>query len=371
MDTKEQLSSLRSEIDAIDEKMVPLFAQRMNTTRKVATLKEQNNLSVLDENREEQVVKNAQKCAGEELAGESALFMRTVMALSRSLQHKQLFGKPTQLLPQPALPKMQDITCAYQGVAGAWGQKALLQLFEGSNQLATEYFEDVFIAVKEGRADYGVVPIENSQTGAIGETYDLLRKYGCYIVRRTQVDINQCLLAPKGTKLEEIHMVLSHPEGFKQCRRFLKGKGWELKGSRNTAVAAKAAADAADGHTAAIGSRLAAETYGLEVLMPDIMDSPDNNTSFVAIASLPEYDNNSNCISVTFSTRHRSGALCEALLPFMAGGLNLERIESRPASAGSYRFFADLRGNILKDADTLNQAASCCEYFEVIGCYTV
>jgi chorismate mutase/prephenate dehydratase len=234
-----------------------------------------------------------------------------------------------------------------------------------------EFFEDVFLAVKENRADYGVVAIENSQTGAIGETYDLLRKYGCFIVGRTWIDIKQCLLAPTGTSLHDIREVLSHPEGFKQCARFLHGRSWDLTACRNTAVAAETAAKVSNGRTAAIGSRRAAELNGLSVLAPDIMDSADNRTSFVVIAAEPEYDEQSDLISITFSTEHRAGALCETLMPFMAQGINLLRIESRPGSQGNYRFFAELKGSIIDEEvlATLRQASATCEYFEVIGCY--
>jgi prephenate dehydratase len=111
--------------------------------------------------------------------------------------------------------------------------------------------------------------------------------------------------------------------------------------------------------------------YGLNVLVPDICDSPDNRTSFVVIAARPEYDEQSNLISATFSVHHRSGALCETLLPFMASGLNLISLESRPAGLGKYRFFAEVEGCLLDErvVSSLRHAAASCEYFEVLGCY--
>jgi chorismate mutase/prephenate dehydratase len=190
-------------------------------------------------------------------------------------------------------------------------------------------------------------------------------------VGRTWIDIRQCLLAPRGTAIADVREVFSHPEGFKQCSGFLRGRAWDLTACRNTAVAAETAAAAGSGRTAAIGSRRAAELNGLDVLAPDIMDSAGNRTSFVVIASEPEYDEKSDLVSITFSTEHRAGALCETLMPFMAQGINLLRIESRPASGGTYRFFTELSGNVLEPAaaSALRQAAAACEYFEVIGCY--
>jgi chorismate mutase/prephenate dehydratase len=247
-----------------------------------------------------------------------------------------------------------------------------MKLFPEADRLSVEFFEDVFTAVKEKRADYGIVPIENSKTGAIGETYDLLRKFGCFIVDRTWIDIHQCLIAPEGTGLSDVREIFSHPEGFKQCSRFLHGRAWDLTACRNTAVAAEMVAKSGNGRTAAIGSRRAAEINGLNVLAADIMDAMDNRTSFVVISTEPEYDESDDLISVTFSAPHRSGALCEILLPFMASGLNMMRIESRPAGPGQYRFFVEIQGSVMNEEtiEALRHASVSCEYFEVIGCYS-
>jgi chorismate mutase/prephenate dehydratase len=374
MNTKEQLNELRKKIDEIDGKLIPLFAERMATAGRIAETKGMGNLAITDESREQQVVERAEALAGDEtLRGEVALLMRSILAISRERQRKTLFPSAGPLLPPPRKPPEGRIVCAFQGVPGAWSEQALSSLFPSAEKQQSEFFEDLFVAVGERKVDYGVVAIENSKTGAIGETYDLLRKYGCYIVARTWIDIRHCLLAPGGTALTDIREVFSHSEGFRQCSKFLRGKAWDLTTCRNTAVAAETAAACGDGKAAAIGSRRAGELYGLSVLAPDIMDSPENRTSFVVISPEPEYDENDDLISLTFSTQHRSGALCETLLPFMAGGLNLLQLESRPAGVGKYRFFAEVQGNILDERTiaTLRHAASACEYFEVIGCYSM
>jgi chorismate mutase/prephenate dehydratase len=369
-----RLEAIRGRIDEIDRQLVPLFEERMDVSLEAATAKMDDNQPIQDSPREQAVVDRAVALASDELRGEVTLLMRAIMALSRECQRRSLFRAELPMLPPPRKPPLhenQNITCAFQGVPGAWSEQALIKLFPDTERQAVEFFEDVFIAVKEKRADYGVAAIENSQTGAIGETYDLLRKYGCFIVGRTWMDIQQCLLAPFGTELSAIREVYSHPEGFRQCSRFLHGRAWDLTACRNTAVAAEMAANAGNGRTAAIGSRRAAVLNGMAVLAPDIMDSSDNRTSFVVIASEPEYDEKCDLISITFSTEHRSGALCETLMPFMAQGINLMRIESRPATPDKYRFFAEINGNIM-DPDVcsaLQQASATCEYFEVIGCY--
>jgi chorismate mutase/prephenate dehydratase len=372
MDVRAQMNVLRGRIDGIDERLLPLFRERMDVSLQMAEVKLRENIPIQDVARERVVVDRAVSLAGDGLRKEATLLMRTLLSLSRERQRRRMFQGGMSPLPPAREPRRQNITCAFRGLPGEWSEQALLKLFLDVPRLNVEFPEDVFLAVKEKRADYGVVAIENSRTGAIGETYDLLGKYGSFIVGRTWIDIRHCLLAPVGTTLSDVREVFSHPEGFRQCSRFLNGRGWDLTACRNTAFAAEAVAKANDGRTAAIGSRRAAEVNGLAILAPDVMDSADNRTSFVVIASGPEYDEKSDLISVTFSTAHRSGALCETLMPFMAQGINLLRIESRPATPDRYRFFAELAGNIL-DANTLatlEQAASSCEYFEVIGCYS-
>ena len=372
MEHQKQLDALRLQIDVIDEQMIPLIEARMDISKEVADIKRKNNMSIMNETREQHVVDRAVASAKEEYRGEISLLMRAVLALSRRKQRSCLLRNELPLLPPARAPIRENLACAYQGVPGAWSEQAAAELFPGAQLCSETYFEDVFVAVKDKRAHYGVVPIENSHTGAIGETYDLLRKYGCYIVGSRWIDVHHCLLAPEGISLNDIREVYSHPEGLRQCHRFLHKHAWDFVTCRNTAVAAQMAAQSDNTRTAAIGSRRAAQLNGLQVVAPDIMDSDTNRTLFVVIASEPEYDKASDLIYVTFSTAHRSGALCEALLPFMAHGVNLMRIESRPAStANKYRFFATIKGNILDDGIELaiRQTAAMCDYFEVIGCY--
>jgi chorismate mutase/prephenate dehydratase len=369
MDTK--IRELREAIDGIDEKIVALFEERMKVAKEVGDYKREHNLAIYDAGREQGIVKAATSRVPDDLRSEVTLLMRSLMALAREYQRGLLLGGDEEFLPPPRAPKREGVSCVFQGVPGAWSEQAARKLVPGAALAPAEFFEDVFTAVKQGDADYGVVPIENSQSGAIGETYDLLRKYGCYVVGRTWIDIRHCLLAKPGAKLTDIREVFSHPEGFRQCHRFLKDKPWDRIAMSNTAVAAERVRAGEGLRSAAIGSRLAAELNGLTLAAEDITDSGNNRTSFVVIAAQPEYTEESDLISITFSLAHRSGSLCEALLPFVATGLNLTRIESRPSTPDHYRFFAEMTGNILDPevADTLRHVAGVTEYMEVIGCY--
>lgn len=372
MDSKDKLKELRRDIDKIDKEMVGLFGKRMRLSERVAAVKAEGNIAILDAARERRVIDAALSLAGEPDKPATAALMRTLMALSKLRQNEQLMPCGPVSFPESSEWKRENVKVAFQGVAGAWGEHSANQIFPNATLEPQEYFENVFEAVRNGKADYGVLPIENSQTGAIGEVYDLLRTYSCYIVCEIWITVAQCLLAIEGASLSDIRTVYSHPEGFNQCRRFLKNRNWELAACRNTAYAAQMVAESNTPKLAAVGSRRAASVHGLKILAPDIMDNPKNQTRFIAISAQPVYDDTCTTTGITFSTAHTSGALCAVLQSLMIAGINMKRIESRPAANGNYRFFADLEANLLSDStwSALEQAAMQCDYFEILGCYS-
>ena len=374
---KEQLSAVRADIDSIDKELISLLEKRMMCSEKVAEIKLAGNIAIMDEGREEEVLAHAKSNINEKYVADSQTFMRNLLSLSRLRQARKIL--PQQTVTMPKSSSLKSASCkqaaakvGYQGVKGAWGQAAAKSLFPNTSLLNFDYFEDIFTAINDGELDYGILPIENSQSGAIGEVYDLLRRYGLYIVKQTWVDIAQCLLALPDSNLADLREIYSHPEGFKQCYNFLKGKNLELTPTRNTAVAAELIKNSGDKSKGAIASRTAAEEYGLEVLVPDIMDKKNNKTRFIVVAKAPEYDDQSNIISISFATAHKSGALTAVIECFALAGLSLTRIESRPTGTGvDYRFFVDLDGNVSNPQTlaALQNAAGHCEYFEILGCY--
>ncbi len=372
MENKEVIKNVRRDLDLMDSKLIGLLQDRMALVDKIAGAKRAENMPTTDEVREQQIIDRVSESSGDQYKGETVTFMRTILGLSKFRQRKLLYdGMEDPLLPPPGKPAVDNLVIAYQGMPGAWGEQASNNLYPDAELRSEKTFEDVFAAVKSRAANYGIIPIENSKTGAIGETYDLLRKYGCYIVGQTRIQAAHCLMGLPGTKLTDIREVISHPEGLHQCAGYLKRFAWDLTAGRNTAAAASEIAKKGEKRYAAIGSKRAAKLYGLEVLEENITDDRSNSTRFIAIAIKPEYDRNSDTVSITFRTSHRSGALCEVLFYFMAAGINLNRIESRPMMGDKYCFFADLEGNI-DDEDVqrgLRHAAASCGYLEVLGCY--
>lgn len=369
----EELKGVREKISAIDEKMIALLHERQQLADDVARIKRQNNIALVDPRREAEIIDAVSAMVPAEERADAIIFQRMVMGLSKARQRLRLYGAAEEYhFPASRQPITETPKVAFQGVRGAWAEIASMQLFASAELTNLEAWEDVFRAVSDGDVDYGVLPIENSQTGGIGEVYDLLRRYGCYIVGQTWVNINHCLMAPAGTKLSDVREVFSHPEGFKQCRKFLRGKAWDLTGCRNTAVAAETVAKKAEGRFAAIGSERAAELNGLSVIARDIVSDPSNRTRFILVAAQPEYDNACDTVSVIFRTAHRAGALCDVLFPLLAEGINMTRLESRPTGEkGKYCFFCDLEGHISESRiqEAFRQIDACCDYLEILGCY--
>lgn len=368
----EKLEGMRQEIDDIDAQMIELFTRRMSLSDSIADIKRENNISLVNYEREQIVVENAINTAYDEIKGEAVTFVRAVMALSKSRQRQKLYGNADEYyFPKPRQPLTDGVKAAFQGVRGSWGEVAGLQFFSGAQLDPVSDYEGVFNAVKDKTAAYGVLPIENSLTGGVGDVHDLLRKYGCYIVGQTWVNGDYCLMAPGSVNIDDIESVYSHPKAFKQCDRFLKGRGWELIACNDMGKAAEKAAASGDRKCAAIGPRRAAEVNGLKILNPEIEGNANEKTRYILISDTPEYDEKCDTVSVIFRTAHRSGALVDTLFPLMSEDVNMKRLESRPVADGKYCFFCDMAGNIEDErvVRALRNAASSCEYLEVLGCY--
>lgn len=268
-----------------------------------------------------------------------------------------------------------NIKIGYQGVKGSFSEEAMIEFF-GENQEAVSYekFEDVFIGIANEQIDYGILPFENSCTGAITAVYDLLSKYGFYIVGEECIKIKQNLVGIKGTKIEDIEEVYSHPQGFEQSKVFLKEHdNFKLVYYYNTAISAKHVSNLKDRSKAAIASSRAAKIYGLEVIEKEINDNESNNTKFVIISKSLELSKDCNKMTVTFSLDNKAGTLYNLLGHFAKNQINMVKVESRPSKNNlwEYVLYVDLEGNIKDEnvKDAINTIEKECKYFKLLGCY--
>lgn len=300
------------------------------------------------------------------------------MTISRRFQYQKMaesgFVESSEYTQVDALPT-KGVRAVYQGVEGAYGHAAALQYF---GQEATLYhvatFEEAMKEVQEKRADYGVLPIENSSAGAVIDNYDLQIQYSNYIVAETFVPVRHALLGRPEAELSDIRTIYSHPQALMQCSQFLKQQeGVRQVSLENTAVAAKKVVEEADPSCAAIASQIAGQIYGLKVLQPEIQDSENNTTRFIIFSSRPTYCKNADKVSITFELPHRSGTLYNILGHFIFNGVNMRMIESRPIAGRSweYRFFVDLEGNLADAAvqNALKGVAAEAKNMRVLGNY--
>lgn len=249
----------------------------------------------------------------------------------------------------------ETIPVGYQGVPGAYSHLALQQYFSGQPVKAHNFmlFEDVVAAVMDGTVRYGVLPIENSSTGGITEVYDLVRRYGAFIVGEKIVKVEHCLLGIPGATLDDITEVYSHPQGFSQCRAFFKEHpAMEQFNYYNTAKAAEMVAQKKDIHKAAVAGAQAAEQYGLAILARGINTNQSNYTRFIIISRQQELAPEADKITLIVSLKHQPGSLYRVLSHFARYQINMTNIESRPIPGRpwEYYFHMDITGHLTDEA---------------------
>ena len=352
------LAALRQEVDRLDDQIAELFLKRMEVTGRIGACKEELGLPLMDPRRELEVLRSAAaETLDEGRKLELAHLFETVLALSRRDLRRRVGGND----PGPGYSRCRRAEAAarqpverprvvYQGVAGAYSEMASIRFFGDSVQAkGLEQFEDVFQALKNGEADYGVLPIENSSTGAIRQIYDLMTQYDCFVVGETTVAIQHCLMALPGASLDSIQTVYSHEQGLFQCEAYLnKHPKWNRVPQADTAGSANMVAKSGDRSKAAICSKRSAELYGLEILAEAINSNVNNTTRFVVVSPKMELREGRDKVSTCFCIPHQSGSLHEILTIFAVHGLNMVRLESRPIQGSSweYMFFLEFTGDV-------------------------
>ena len=353
-----ELEQYRQEIDRIDRELVSLFLKRMEITGQVGAYKQREGIPVLDAQREKQVI--AAKAALTEnpaRKADLAALYETIMAISRR-QQRHLVKEGAEDTGYAAyLDDMarvrQPVECprvAYQGEPGCYSEEATAGFFGGDvDSMGLPWFNDVFAALEQGKADYAVLPVENSSTGSIRQVYDLLAQYRYYIVGEWQVPVEHCLMALPGVELDQIKTVYSHEQGLMQCEKYLDGhRDWKRVPTLDTAGSAKLVAQTGDRTAAAICSRRAAQLYGLHILAQGVNYNTMNHTRFAVVSPAPELRPGRNKISAMFRLPHQSGSLHQILTIFAVHGLNLLKLESRPipGRGWEYLFFLDCTGDL-------------------------
>ena len=245
------LKESRAKIDKIDKEIASLFEERMKVATDVAAYKRSTGKKVFDPAREEEKIHALRELTQDEFnkTGIEDLF-RQIMSISRKYQYKVLGSETNEILPFKQVDKLdvdKDTRIVCFGEHGAYTEQAMEEVFgtdiTSMNRLS---FKEVLETVANGEAKYGVIPIENTSTGGINDTYDLLLDYDITIVAEHVVKVEQALLGKPGAKVSDIKKVYSHPQGIMQCSKFIKEHNMESESYMSTSSAAKKVAEEDD-----------------------------------------------------------------------------------------------------------------------------
>jgi chorismate mutase/prephenate dehydratase len=322
------LAPLRARLNEIDNGLVELLRQRIEISRQVGAYKRTVGLSPLAPAREAELLARISALAEPVLPEAYArAIYREILAASRDVQRR--------------------LRIAYLGPKATYGHLAAMERFgDAADYIPVPTNPDIVNEVERGGADFGVIPIENSTEGPVGESQDRLVDTELLVCDEIAIPIAHCLLAR--CPIEEVTTVYAHPQAAGQCRRWV---GQNLPGRNVVHVASNGLAAeraAAEPGTAAIASRLAADVFGLDILVAGIQDVAHNTTRFWIIGpAMSEQPTGNDKTAVVFSIRDRVGALRDVMHAFADVGISLSSIQSRPSKrkAWDYLFFVELRGH--------------------------
>ncbi|MFH0940223.1 MAG: prephenate dehydratase [Planctomycetota bacterium] len=324
-----ELDALRHNIDALDVQIVRLINQRAVNAASIGKIKAKDGLKPYNASREIQVYRKvvAHNTGPLPDAAFRSIY-REIMSATIALE------RPTRVAFAP-------------GPAGSFTHLAARNKFGSSvAYLPMRDIRDVFVAVSRGRADYGVVPIENSTEGGVNQSIDMFAETRLKIISEIYLPIHNHLISR--CKLKDIKVVYSHPQPFAQCRNWLLGHLGNAERHEVASTAAAVECAAKESRAAAIGGTLAAEIYDMPIVAEHIEDSSDNTTRFLVIADRIAERTGKDKTSLLLSVKDTPGALLRLLQPFYKHGINLTRIESRPSKrrAWEYNFFVDIEGHL-------------------------
>ena len=372
-DNSPDISQVRADIDRVDAEIMRLLAERRAHSLRIARAKGMVDQPSRDQTREEDLIAD-RIAAGREHDLDSGLIIslwRAIMNDSVRLQQETLGQAGSDSL---------GVTVAIQGIEGSYSHLASEQLFHAKG-METAYvraatFSEVIEKVASGEADLGLLPIDNTSSGAISEVYDLLLDSGLKLAGDIKFRVRHCLLGLEGASIGDIKKIYCHPQAMIQCSEFLaRLDDVEVVYFSDTALSGKKIREQQDHTVAAIASEEAARLFGLDVLKTGIANQNENYTRFVVVAREavdipPDVPAKT---SVVMAVGNRPGALMEALAVFREADINLVKLESRPIPHNPREelFYVDFEGNVADPviAEVLETLTRLVRFLKVLGSY--
>ena len=375
MTSENPLLALREKISALDEKLLALLAERRELAVEVGKAKLLSHRPVRDIDRERDLLERLIT-----LGKAHHLDAHYITRLFQLIIEDSVLTQ--QALLQQHLNKINPHSAriAFLGPKGSYSHLAARQYaarhFEQFIESGCAKFADIFNQVETGQADYAVVPIENTSSGAINDVYDLLQHTSLSIVGEMTLTIDHCLLVSGTTDLSAINTVYSHPQPFQQCSKFLnRYPHWKIEYTESTSAAMENVAQAKSPHVAALGSEAGGTLYGLQVLERIEANQRQNFTRFVVLArkAINVSDQVPAKTTLLMATGQQAGALVEALLVLRNHSLIMTRLESRPIHGNPWEemFYLDIQANLESAVmqKALKELGEITRSMKVLGCY--
>ncbi|MBD2782238.1 bifunctional chorismate mutase/prephenate dehydratase [Xenorhabdus szentirmaii] len=369
------LVKLREEINHIDANLLDLLAKRRQLAGDVAQTKLLDHRPIRDKNREQELLNvliNKGKHHGLDGFYITRLFQ---MIIEDSVLTQQALLQ--QHLNQTSY---NSARITFLGPKGSYSHIAARQFaarhFNQLVECSSHKFSDIFSLVEIGQADYGILPLENTSSGAINEVYDLLQHTPLSLVGEITLPINHCLLITAETDTSRIKTVYSHSQPFQQCSQFLNQyPHWNIIYCESTAAAMQKVAELNSPDVAALGSEIGGTFYGLHVLESNLANQQDNSTRFIVVARKPIDVSEQVPAKTTFimSTGQQAGALVDALIILKKHNIVMSKLESRPINGKPWEemFYIDVQANLrtIKMQQVLKELSDITHFLKVLGCY--
>ena len=354
-----RLDEARRIIDEVDAEMAALFVRRMRAAETVCAYKTERGLPILDQKREDAVIeKNAARVEDGILRGYYIEYQKHLMAISRAYQTRLQSGA----------------NVAYSGVEGAFAHIAAGRIFPEGNRVSYGDFQAAYDAVVRGESDVAVLPIENSYAGEVGQTMDLIFSGSLFINGIYELEIHQNLLGLPEATVEDIRRVTSHSQALSQCHEYLQMRGFATEEASNTALAAKAVAEAGDKTVGAIASAETARIYGLKVIEANVNKSGENTTRFAVLSRVRSDVTALGSTVLMFTVKHEAGSLASAIGIIGRYGFNMTALRSRPMKKHSwqYYFYVEIDGSVETETGErmMDELKKVCDQLKVAGTFS-
>ena len=375
MTAENPLLALRDKISALDEQLLSLLAERRELAIEVGKAKLLSHKPVRDIDRERDLLERLIA-----LGKTHHLDAHYITRLYQLIIEDSVLTQQALLQQHLNKTNPRSARIAFLGPKGSYSHLAARQYaarhFAQFIESGCAKFADIFNQVETGQADYAVVPIENTSSGAINDVYDLLQHTSLSIVGEMTVPIDHCVLVSGSTDLETIHTVYSHPQPFQQCTQFLnRYPHWNIEYTESTSAAMEKVAQAGSPNVAALGSEAGGALYGLQVLEHALANQSQNITRFIVLArkAVNVSDQVPAKTTLLMATGQQAGALVEALLVLRNHSLIMTRLESRPIHGNPWEemFYLDIQANLESDEMrcALKELGEITRSMKVLGCY--